>query len=185
MQENKKKIIENAVVVFSEKGIHQATLGDIAAAAGISKGTLFYYYRSKKDLLYDILDISIDKLTNAITGLIKGYNGEIKREIANEILVMTFKRLLKYDFYMKINYYLLQEALLGNASFKEKFKDKYSKWREDIKDYLKELGVAQPEKEAAILLAAFDGLCIQYLLDPNGFKLEKICDGLAEMFFKM
>ncbi|KLU63209.1 HTH-type transcriptional regulator TtgR [Peptococcaceae bacterium CEB3] len=77
MQENKKKILESSIGIFAKKGIHQATLADIAAAAGISKGTLFYYYKSKGELLYDILDISTAEITDLITGVIQASNGQV------------------------------------------------------------------------------------------------------------
>lgn len=185
LQENKKRILESSIKVFSEKGVHQASLADIAAAAGISKGTLFYYYRSKSDLLYDILDISIQEITGLVTKVIQEHEGEITREITRELLVVTFNNLLKYDFLMKINYYLVQEALLENESFGERFKNKYRNWREDIMSVLEKSKIpidpARLKAKATILLSALDGLCLQYLLDPEALDIDSVCAELAEM----
>jgi len=59
--EAKKKIVEAAKAVVSEQGVHKATLRAIAAEAGISIGTLYYYYPSKNELLYDIIDSHTSK----------------------------------------------------------------------------------------------------------------------------
>lgn len=182
MQENKKKILESSIKFFSEKGIHQTTLADVAMDAGISKGTLFYYYKSKDELLYDILDIAIRELTELITKVIQESNGEVTKEL----FLLTFNTLLKYDFLMKINYYILQEALLEDEVFQDKFKLKYQDWRDDIallfeKTRLKLPGTKRNAR-AAILLAALDGLCLQFLLDREALDLDSICCELADMF---
>ncbi|MFT8363157.1 MAG: TetR/AcrR family transcriptional regulator [Sporolactobacillus sp.] len=49
--EKKQKIIEAATVVLSEKGYFGTTTADIAAAAGISVGTVYAYFKDKKDIL--------------------------------------------------------------------------------------------------------------------------------------
>lgn len=56
MNENKKKreIRDKALAMFRENGYDNVTVNEIAAAAGISKNTFYYYYRSKEDLIRDI-----------------------------------------------------------------------------------------------------------------------------------
>lgn len=48
-------IVEAALRVFGRSGVTAATLDDIAAEAGISRGALCWHYRSKDDLLKAIL----------------------------------------------------------------------------------------------------------------------------------
>lgn len=181
MQENKRKILDSSIKLFSEKGIFKTSLGDIAAEAGISKGTLFYYYPSKDDLLYDILDISIVEITGVVKGVIRANRAVNNREI----ILMIFKSLLKYDFLMKINYYLLQEALLEKENISDKFRQKYETWRNDIQEIIKYMDVglspAGARTLSSIMLACIDGICLQYLLDPGAVDLEDISRQLAEM----
>ncbi|MFZ5633174.1 MAG: TetR/AcrR family transcriptional regulator [Bacillota bacterium] len=186
MQENKKKILNSSIKLFSEKGIFKTTLGDIASDAGISKGTLFYYYRSKDELLYDILDISINEITEVAKGVVR----RNKNVSSGEIILMTFKSLLKYDFLMKINYYLLQEALLESKTISDKFRQKYDAWRRDIQEVFNTLDVDSDQTRtgalSSIILACIDGICLQYLLDPQALNLEEISTQLAEMLpFKL
>lgn len=45
------RILKEAAVIFAEKGYHQASIRDIAAATGVSLSGLYYYFRSKEELL--------------------------------------------------------------------------------------------------------------------------------------
>src|SRR4051795_3349096 len=47
----KREILGAAAVVFRRQGIHSAGMRDIAAAAGMAVGNLYYYFRDKQELL--------------------------------------------------------------------------------------------------------------------------------------
>src|SRR5215467_11567177 len=49
------EIITVAARLFKEKGYRATTLEDIAAAVGMLKGSLYYYIRSKEELLYIVV----------------------------------------------------------------------------------------------------------------------------------
>ncbi|GKU27366.1 TetR/AcrR family transcriptional regulator [Clostridium folliculivorans] len=52
VRENKEQIIlEAAIKIFSEKGFSAATTSEIAKSAGVAEGTIFRYFKTKKDLL--------------------------------------------------------------------------------------------------------------------------------------
>lgn len=55
-EERKAQIINAAEEVFSQKGFSNARMDDIAEETGLSKGTLYLYYKSKDDLIIAILD---------------------------------------------------------------------------------------------------------------------------------
>ena len=55
-RERKKQIIDAAEEVFTQKGFDQARTDDIAEETGLSKGTLYLYFKSKEDLIAAILD---------------------------------------------------------------------------------------------------------------------------------
>ncbi len=60
MKEEKRKLIRNAAAkVFAELGFKSATTRHIARAAGISPAAVYYYFDSKEDLLYQILEETI------------------------------------------------------------------------------------------------------------------------------
>lgn len=56
----KDRIINTAWDLFREKGFGDTTINDIIREAGISKGTFYYYFRSKDDML-DTLSVVLDE----------------------------------------------------------------------------------------------------------------------------
>lgn len=71
LRERKKKkvhqaIIENAWKLFMEKGFENVKVSDIADAADISVKTLFTYFNSKEDILFDGEDELLDEIITAI-----------------------------------------------------------------------------------------------------------------------
>src|SRR5438552_2452568 len=46
------EILRRAADAFREKGFHGAAMRDIAATLGMTPGNLYYYFKSKDDLLY-------------------------------------------------------------------------------------------------------------------------------------
>ena len=55
-EERKGQIMNAAEEVFMQKGFDNARMDDIAEETGLSKGTLYLYYKSKNDLIIAILD---------------------------------------------------------------------------------------------------------------------------------
>ncbi|MBN1992619.1 MAG: STAS/SEC14 domain-containing protein [Anaerolineae bacterium] len=44
------QILQSALICFSENGFHQTTMDDIVAQSGLSKGALYWHFKSKKEL---------------------------------------------------------------------------------------------------------------------------------------
>jgi AcrR family transcriptional regulator len=54
--ENKRKVIvQTAIRLFSEQPFHKVRLDDVAAAAGVGKGTVYIYFKNKEDLYYSMI----------------------------------------------------------------------------------------------------------------------------------
>jgi AcrR family transcriptional regulator len=62
MSKRELEIIAAAAAIFKEKGYQAATTRDIAAAVGIQQATLYYYVKSKEELLYLVVREPIDRL---------------------------------------------------------------------------------------------------------------------------
>jgi len=58
--DKKKRIIHAALKEFGEKGYDQASTNRIVQEAGIGKGMLFYYFNSKKELYWHLVDVCLD-----------------------------------------------------------------------------------------------------------------------------
>lgn len=55
-EERKNQILEAATDVFTRDGLHKARVDDIAEEAGLSKGALYWYFKSKDEIIIAILD---------------------------------------------------------------------------------------------------------------------------------
>ncbi len=60
--ERKQQIYQAAMACFNRKGYFQTTMDDIVAESGLSKGTLYWYFDSKKDLFISLLQDFLDPL---------------------------------------------------------------------------------------------------------------------------
>jgi AcrR family transcriptional regulator len=55
-EERKNQILDAATQVFMQKGFDKARMDDIVEETGLSKGTLYWYFKSKYDIIISILD---------------------------------------------------------------------------------------------------------------------------------
>lgn len=59
------QILMGAAQIFSEKGYHKATTKEIAKSAGVSEGTIYNYFSTKRDLLVAMVDqLGMNSLKN-------------------------------------------------------------------------------------------------------------------------
>ena len=54
-EERRSQILDAALVVFSQKGYHATNVSDVAAQAGVSQGTIYWYFESKDELFHAAL----------------------------------------------------------------------------------------------------------------------------------
>ncbi|MFI0369033.1 TetR/AcrR family transcriptional regulator [Actinomadura sp. 1N219] len=54
--ERKKQILETATALFKNQGYHTTSLDDIAEVVGFTKPAIYYYFKSKEDILFAIVD---------------------------------------------------------------------------------------------------------------------------------
>lgn len=127
MQENRyenkrvKELIEAAMKIIAEKGYDKTSVNDIISEVGIAKGTFYHYFKSKAELLNDIINFMWHDVLEYTDDFI---NDE---EVAaldkfNRLLDISIEVKLKnVGFFIKIGQFLLQDE---NILIYEKMKDK-------------------------------------------------------------
>lgn len=65
--ERRNEIIQTATHLFMEKGYDACSVNDILTAVGIAKGTFYYYFKSKED----VLDAGIEQLSERVFARVK------------------------------------------------------------------------------------------------------------------
>jgi AcrR family transcriptional regulator len=70
-QETANRILNQAMRIFLEKGYHGTSIDDITQAAGLTKGALYWHFKSKEDLLKKLIrkyeKSFLDNLIHAVT----------------------------------------------------------------------------------------------------------------------
>jgi AcrR family transcriptional regulator len=70
-QETANRILNQAMRIFLEKGYHGTSIDDITQAAGLTKGALYWHFKSKEDLLKKLIRKYekgfLDNLIHAVT----------------------------------------------------------------------------------------------------------------------
>ena len=67
-QERRQQILAAAMTVFGQKGFHTSNVSDVAAQAGVSQGTIYWYFDSKDKLLEALLLSFVDDIGVAVMG---------------------------------------------------------------------------------------------------------------------
>jgi len=62
IRDTKQRILDAAVEVFGERGYRGASVDDVAAAAGVTKGAVYYYFTDKDDLARDLQHVLWERL---------------------------------------------------------------------------------------------------------------------------
>lgn len=80
-QETANRILNQAMRIFLEKGYHGTSIDDITQAAGLTKGALYWHFKSKEDLLKRIVE---EYEKRFLDGMIQAVN-EVKGSIPDKI----------------------------------------------------------------------------------------------------
>lgn len=62
----REQVLKAAAKLFRNQGYVATTLRQIADAAGIQAGSIYYHFRSKDEILAEILDVGIDKVRKSV-----------------------------------------------------------------------------------------------------------------------
>jgi AcrR family transcriptional regulator len=79
------EILAAALAVFAEKGLSAARMDDIAARAGVTKGTIYLYFPSKNDVFKALLSTHISERLKTVGAMVDGFEGPTPQLIANVI----------------------------------------------------------------------------------------------------
>jgi TetR/AcrR family transcriptional regulator, cholesterol catabolism regulator len=69
MSERRNELTRQAARLFAERGYHGTSIGDLAEAMGVQKGSLYAHINSKQDLLYETMREGADAFHAALDAL--------------------------------------------------------------------------------------------------------------------
>jgi AcrR family transcriptional regulator len=114
LEQREADIISAATDLFASDGFHATSTRKIAAAAGVSEGTVFHYFSTKNALLLAILDGFYEGLTETAREVVQETmdtrerllvlaNNHLRALLENQAIMM---RLIQVYLSVDINYYL-------------------------------------------------------------------------------
>lgn len=166
VQEKRDKVVEAAYKVMSEKGYEKASIKDIANEAGITPGLIHYYFRNKEEILTDLLLASSQQYTQDMQRL---QSSVPAAHLAKAALSEPKERVERQPDWYKLRFELFALGL-RNPQISDRVNALLGNARTGIEEILhKVAGSAGDEADsvAAIMLACFDGLALQKLLNPE------------------
>ena len=67
--QRKEQILDAALHVIVQNGYHQSRMDDIVSTSGLSKGAIYWYYKSKKDVYLDLVNHWVIRYSNSLLKL--------------------------------------------------------------------------------------------------------------------
>jgi len=181
-------ILEAARSVFATKGFNDATVDDIANAAGVAKGTVYLYYRSKRDIYFSALKFGIQQMYAALDEQLKAEStteGKLRALIAVKLAYFDENR----DFF-KIYYSELGNLCIHPGAIDSEFKTLYLEQAKVIESILKEgarkkvLRAVRAEQAAFAISDIIRGVVTQRLLGWSKSKTTQDVEFIFDLIWK-
>ena len=164
-------ILEVTRKLFAEPGFRGVTLDQIAEETGTAKSSILWHFGTKEHLLLEVLDGIIRELE---TSYRHSYPKNLSLGKKMRLLIDDYVRLMEqYPELGTVFFGMLFDAELINT-IRDRAKEMYREYRELIAHHLADSGVPATEHIAAAVAALFDGVFIQWYLDPEGVDMRKV-----------
>jgi AcrR family transcriptional regulator len=174
-EETRSRILESAIKLFSNRGYNKASVDDICAEAGISKGAFYHHFKSKQALFRALLDSWLKAIDNTI---------EASKDKTAPETFMQMTEAFPHVFEaagdglpMFLEFWLqasrdkrLWEASVAPYRRYHKYFTSLIKKGQDEGSFVE----VDPALTSRMIVATAMGLLMQSLLDPKGADWEKV-----------
>ena len=178
----KQQILDAAILLFQEH--HDVSLAEIARAAHVSKGTLFYHYRSKGEIYLDIGERYWSRLSD---DLLPWVDNREKDTSLPRLVRYTFIRGV-FDESGQLRLRLFVESISGEdeSEIRERLNEQYVHFKNILKMRILERAPgADGEQLAWLLLTLVDGLMVQSTMQNDGMDVSAFIEWMAGNFSKL
>src|SRR5262245_57440941 len=181
-------ILEAARKVFAQKGFNDATVDDIAAAAGVAKGTVYLYYESKRDIYFGALKFGIERMHSMLDEKLKNVStpeDKLRTLIAVKLAYFEDNR----DFF-KIYYSELGNICIHPGTIDSELKALYLNQAKVVETILKEgtrkksVRSVRTEQAAFAISDIIRGVVTQRVLGWSKSKISQDVDFIFDLIWK-
>lgn len=163
------RILESAERLFAQKGFAGTSLADIAREADSGKGSIYWHFESKDDILLALLERRAESWIEE--SLAAGRSAEGLLAKLDAAVEMAEGRMRRDQDALRILLLTLLERSAIDPRVRKRLRVIYRRYRAETVRYLGEILPIVPEPQrvamATLLLAAFDGVFLQWQLDPS------------------
>lgn len=168
-------LIKAGYAEILEKGVQGATIDSVVARAGSSKGGALYYFHTKEDLLFAVLEWLLSQLSRTLDEVARSQESPRAR-LASELEVLF------HSAEVNRKLYLVLFDFVTMAARSERFRSVFANFLEGCRRRdraIVEEGVKQRQfrrvgldDAASTVRALVDGYCLQWLLEGASTPVE-------------
>jgi AcrR family transcriptional regulator len=164
------EILNAALELFAKNGFHATSISQIAEKAGISKGLMYNYFKSKDDLLKNIIDNGFQQLSEMM--LETGQKSE-PCEVLKNIIHYSIEHIKK-----NFTYWQLFMALIIQSGVQKDVEKMMISFRDEaisqLSQIFKAMGEKDPQMKAFMLGTLLDGIGFNMISAPESFPIDEI-----------
>lgn len=99
MKNTRQRIIEKATLLFNKKGYHDVGIREIAKEAGCSHTTLYLYFKTKEEILFEVANQPLQQLLEEIKKIVNTEKTPKEKilEMAHVYIMFGFEHRNSYD----------------------------------------------------------------------------------------
>lgn len=167
-----------AIDVFTEKGFHDATISDITARAGVSRGLITYYFPGKNDLLGEFLDRFLGQLLTAVD--VTGSPDERLAGMIDGLLGAAASTLPVQRFGLGLM--LLPSTHPMFAQVEMRLNEQLTLFEDRLRGVFADRGVVDPALEEVVFRSVLEGVIFKLSVYNEGYPLERVRARIYEMY---
>jgi len=178
-----RQIKEAALMLFSEKGFHNTTITQIAEAADLGKGTIYWYWKSKEDLAFSLVSDMLQDFLSLIEEARDGEGTVIERFVGmvSKVADLYYE---ETDYLRLLWKFRVDRGYIFSEEYTEKVASYYVRMRKALEEMITEgigngeLKEVDPRRSAFILLGIAEGLELEWLENEEELSMR---DALLEV----
>ena len=170
----KEKILNTTEMLLKDSSFSDLSLAKIAKATNISKGTLYYYYKTKGEILFDLTDRYLSKQWDDLIEWTE--NKEKDTSIKRLIKYVVERNVASADMRMM----LYNESQLGDENVRQKLIARYEDFQKLICKKIAERTDLPAEFLTWLTLLVSDGIIIQETLKNENFTAQNYIEQFAD-----
>ena len=180
-KQRKQLIMETALELFAENGFHATSISQIAAKAKISKGLTYNYFKSKNEILDELMEHGFNEIYD---NLDLNKDGILTEDEFRFFIHENFRIIRENIQHWKLFISLLLQPKVS-AIFSEMYKEKAEPIFGMFYQFIVSAGSKDPEKDLMAVSAMIEGAFLYMVAAPDVFPLEKLEEAVIDGCLKI